>query len=522
MMRLIFAAFLCTLPSQIQAQTPNDTNGRPIQAADSANENAADNKEEDHDLGHGYSLHDGHIHFAGQRIDQTGKNELLKKFESAAGRPLKLAHDVDAPSFVALSEEYSKDKNKVYYKWISPGVFCVVTIPDADPKTFQVMDFNLARDKKHVWRTDMVIEGVDATTAEVVHPKFVWKDKNQVYYQFNPIPDADPATFRHLDQAFYSDSANVYWGGHKLENADLKTFRTFGNDIPYATDKARVWFTKNELPQVDAESFKLYHNHVFGDKDHVYVSGRPFEVIGADPTSFAKIAELENDKCVLFRDEQRHYVFDPAYTEVFALSIITDTISVSKPVWFNVGLQHIHGATISAILKPDGLLQVRLDVSPRFANAKAPTGEKEKLKRMESALLEARKRIVASDDQQVRNQSPRVVIPQAEHVSLWIRAVRAFDSQAFQSVWSKKAMEREGIEFKEFDPRRLMTHHRELWIGQFPNAKSDDFTFSFKGGKTKGEVTVSYKGESVDESLIGPLPVVNEDGQWKVDTIPHE
>jgi hypothetical protein len=53
--------------------------------------------------------------------------------------------DVDAASFKALSEEYTKDKNKVYYKWISSGRFWVVELPLADAKSFEVIGSNLAK-----------------------------------------------------------------------------------------------------------------------------------------------------------------------------------------------------------------------------------------------------------------------------------------------------------------------------------------------------------------------------------------
>ncbi len=39
----------------------------------------------------------------------------------------------------ALSEEYTKDKGKVYYKWISDDRFWVVELPLADVQTFEVI-----------------------------------------------------------------------------------------------------------------------------------------------------------------------------------------------------------------------------------------------------------------------------------------------------------------------------------------------------------------------------------------------
>jgi hypothetical protein len=68
------------------------------------------------------------------RIDQAGP-ETLDGFQRTLGRWLVLANDVDAASFVALSPEYSKDKNTVYHKWISPGRFWV----DLPPKQVHLL-----------------------------------------------------------------------------------------------------------------------------------------------------------------------------------------------------------------------------------------------------------------------------------------------------------------------------------------------------------------------------------------------
>ena len=42
------------------------------------------------------------------------------------------------------------------------------------------------------------------------------------------------------------------------------------------------------------------------------------------------------------------------------------------------------------------------------------------------------------------------------------------------------------------------------WTG-FGDAKNEDFTYSYAGYDTKGEVTISYKGKKVDPKLISPL-----------------
>jgi hypothetical protein len=346
---------------------------------------------EEQSLGHGYTRRGNHIHFKGERIDQAGR-ETLKDFQRTLGRRVVLASDVDAATFVALSEEYTKDKNKVYFKWISPGRFWVVEIPDADPATFAVMDFSLAKDAKRVWRTDVPIKGADAATAQVVNPGWVWRDHRNVYYQFTRLDGVDPETFRHLAQGFYRDAKHAYWCTTRLKGADVNTFRTFGNDAPYAADAQHVWSADTRLANFDAGSFRLLHNHVFADKNGAYVSTRALPILGADAATLQKVAELAAGGWgfVLFRDAERLYIFDPHYAEVYTLTRTQDSVEISKPVWFGEAAGPVqHAATVAAIWKDGTLSEPEVKMQPKFDGKPKPTYEAEKLRRMTDAIREA-------------------------------------------------------------------------------------------------------------------------------------
>ena len=220
-------------------------------------------------LGHGYNRQGTFIYFDGQRIDEAGKDDLAE-FAQTVGHELTLCHDVDAASFRTLSEEYSKDSNKVYYKWISPGRFWVVELPEADVDSFEVVGFNLARDNQSVWWYGSILAEVDSASVAHVKEGFVWKDANGVWYQHEKIHDADPGTFRHLDQAFYADKDRVYWSNNVLQEADPDTFRTFGDDSPYGADQKYVWKANTRVTGVDAKSFRYVHQSIYKDKNGVY------------------------------------------------------------------------------------------------------------------------------------------------------------------------------------------------------------------------------------------------------------
>jgi hypothetical protein len=281
-------------------------------------------------LGHGYSRKGGFIYFDGQRIDQAGKDDV-KEFAQSVGRELTLCHDVDAASFKALSEEYTKDKNKAYYKWISPGRFWVVELPEADARSFEVVGFNLAKDTRGVWWYGRVLPEVDAATVELVKEGFVWKDAKNVWYQHEKIAGADPKTFRHLAQAFYGDANRVYWSNTPLDGADPSTFRTFGDDSPYGADRKHVWKATAKITGVDAETFEAVHQSIYKDKNGVYANGNPINE--ADPKTFRKVANLDQHFSALLADAQNYFIFLPFRGEVYRLEPTANSLKVGRQIW---------------------------------------------------------------------------------------------------------------------------------------------------------------------------------------------
>jgi serine/threonine protein kinase len=281
-------------------------------------------------LGHGYSRQGDFIYFNEQLIDQAGRKDF-DRFAKSTNLKLTLCAGVDAASFKALSEEYTKDKNNVYYKWISNEHFWVVELPLADAQSFEVISTNLARDAKNVWWYGEPRPGVDPKTVELVNPGFVWKDAKSVWYQREKISGADAKTFRHLDQAFYRDANRVYWSMTQLVGADLDTFRTFGDDSPYAADRRNVWKGDTKITGYDAPTFQAIHQSVIKDKNGVYAGEHVIE--NADPKSFLKVADLDTSLSALLADEHHYYVFLPYYGDVYQVTSTANSLHVTRSIW---------------------------------------------------------------------------------------------------------------------------------------------------------------------------------------------
>lgn len=243
----------------------------------------------DIDLGHGYVRRDGAIHFIGGGITGTGANatridtpspRLLRKVVMSKFGPFKTAEGLDVASFETLCEEYTRDKNRVYYKVISNDEFIVIVLPEADPASFELLGGNLTRDKKRVWYSYEIQHGVDPATVEPIEGGPVYRDKNSVFYQYVAIAGADPASFKHIGSGYFADSKRVYWGPGPIPGADPANFQVMGDSF-IAKDSSKIYRSGVPLPGYDVASFELIlHSEagfqIFSDKNGIHLDNMTF------------------------------------------------------------------------------------------------------------------------------------------------------------------------------------------------------------------------------------------------------
>lgn len=322
----------------------------------------------DTDLGHGYVRRDGAIHFIGGGITGTGANatridmpspELLKKVVDSQFGPFKTAEGLDVASFEALSEDYTRDKNRVYYKVVSNNEFIVIQLPKADPASFNLSADGLARDKNHVWYRDRILPGIDPATAKMINPDFtVIRDKDSVHYQYTQIPGADPASFKHLGSGYYADRNSVYWCSTPIPDADPATFKVLGDSF-VAKDKRQAYRSGEILEGYDAASLELIlHNdagyQIFSDKNGIHVNKMTFprskpgpaEVIDKRTVKVGNLILLVEDSrntpSTLFKENGKLMLESPAY----------------EPVSGKVN------GIISAEVTPEGLRKIQVSALP--------------------------------------------------------------------------------------------------------------------------------------------------------------
>ncbi len=253
-------------------------------------------------LGHGYTRKGEHVHFegggstgadGGTRIDKPSEANI-KGFQDALGRTLPLCTNPDVASFEALSEEYCRDRNKVYYKWISPGRFLMIELPGADVASFRALSLVFAVDVSSVWYMDQPIAGSDPRSFVIIDDR-IGKDRNHVYFSGERAAQFDAASFRHLGSGYFADKDGVYWGTDSVAGADLETFEVLDNSF-VAKDKDRVYRSGQVLDSFDAATTKLLLHDPYGyqftsDRNGVYVNGLKF--LHADPADFT----MRDNRC---------------------------------------------------------------------------------------------------------------------------------------------------------------------------------------------------------------------------------
>ncbi|MES2773318.1 MAG: DKNYY domain-containing protein [Bacteroidota bacterium] len=177
---------------------------------------------------------------------------------------------------------YNIEKGKILYYSGFPATGHV--LEGADPKSFEIIDNNYAKDKMHVYCRSEIINGANPATFEWLGGAFS-KDKSNGYYDTEtisndgpnfkivPNPENQPGIVSANGVMYARDRQKVYSGDRVLDSADAATFAFLpmfnGNYLTY--DRTNVYIHDRPLQGADGASFKRETEFHFKDKNAIWV-----------------------------------------------------------------------------------------------------------------------------------------------------------------------------------------------------------------------------------------------------------
>ncbi|CAN5223671.1 hypothetical protein BH09BAC4_BH09BAC4_49260 [soil metagenome] len=175
--------------------------------------------------------------------------------------------NADAATFEYLASAYSRDKNNGYSRdqLISTdgAHFNFVPNPNETPVNVSAEGIPFARDRYRVYKDTYIVEGADPATFTMVpmfNGNYLTHDRRRVYFQEQPMAGADGATFQKVSDFYFKDKQhawclilgrNIYWS--QMDNVDVVTFVSLGKS--YAKDKKRVYIETDTIAGADPATF---------------------------------------------------------------------------------------------------------------------------------------------------------------------------------------------------------------------------------------------------------------------------
>ena len=163
--------------------------------------------------------------------------------------------------FLGCSTGYKNEGNAVYYEHWNEGSGQHKDKIDADPRTFQILNFDAyAKDDISVFYQGEKIIGADSKTFEALGDYYA-KDKNFGWYGKDTIKTAIGKTFKVINAYYSTDGIDVFYTTSPLKMSEPKNFRFVygeGDYESWTTDGKNYYCRNYKVPSDDYENLKIY------------------------------------------------------------------------------------------------------------------------------------------------------------------------------------------------------------------------------------------------------------------------
>jgi hypothetical protein len=148
-------------------------------------------------------------------------------------------------------EDYQIHVGKVFFR--------KKEIIGADPKSFRLINYGVARDARSMFFMGKRADGVDPDTYELVEafpdPSFpdagsgYFRTRDGVFYRGEGLPEklrttGDPAAFRCLADYYATDGVSIFYEADKLPGAQLADWRRLGHRFCTSNENVYSWGLK--------------------------------------------------------------------------------------------------------------------------------------------------------------------------------------------------------------------------------------------------------------------------------------
>ncbi|WP_374123015.1 DKNYY domain-containing protein [Leptotrichia hongkongensis] len=238
----------------------------------------------------------------------------------------------DVDTFEVLDDEYSRDKNNIYYGG--------VTLSDVDMDTFQIiMPDAYAKDKNNLYyqevKIDKIRDNLENMSAGVLD---IIKNGNRIYANGNRLDIENPENFKIIKNDYYNNPNIIYGKNNKniyviigngqkirskvIKDADIDSFEIMEIGA-YSRDKNNIYFTYSDvvkMKDVDKDSFTIGEHGFSYDKNSVYFYGKKIDGISpkgfkivdlavnsGEPVTFALLTDSKNLYKLIYKFDDEEY-----------------------------------------------------------------------------------------------------------------------------------------------------------------------------------------------------------------------
>lgn len=149
---------------------------------------------------------------------------------------------------VEIGQGYRKDLINVYY-------FDEI-VKEANPRTFQLLENDFARDRKYIFYKDKIVSNADPDTFHALDERYSY-DEKYVYFFHTPIVGADPSSFEIIYGDYTRDDRNIYFRSEVAEMLDPETLQILDVEGNIIRDKNGMYQDLQEV-NPDSRGFSKY------------------------------------------------------------------------------------------------------------------------------------------------------------------------------------------------------------------------------------------------------------------------